>query len=123
MQAFENSIKNNYFTEAAQIIDNIKGQAHRNELYASLCEVYWRKEDYSRYRTYLDNITDAYKGKDKMSYDLGLKYVDNNMNGVTSIILEIPLFVVLNNNGRTAKWYPRNKLPLSPIKNFAGFWL
>ena len=75
----KNAIKNNYFTEAAQIIENIKGDARRDELYASLCEVYWRKEDYSRYLTYLMNITDAYKGKDKMSFDIGSKFVDNNM--------------------------------------------
>ena len=62
-----------------EIIKKINDTPKKDELYASLCEVYWRKEDYNSYTKYLKEITNAYKGKDRMSYDLGLKYVDSNM--------------------------------------------
>jgi hypothetical protein len=75
----KHSIKKDDLIMLPVIIKKINYTPKKNELYASLCEVYWRKEDYNNYTKYLKEITNAYKGKDKMSYDLGLKYVDNNM--------------------------------------------
>jgi signal recognition particle receptor subunit beta len=75
----KHSIKKDNLIMVPEIIKKINDTPKKDELYASLCEVYWRKEDYNSYTKYLKEITNAYKGKDKMSYDLGLKYVNSNM--------------------------------------------
>ena len=34
------------------------------------------------------NITDAYKGKDKMSFDIGSKFIDNNIGKIYKVLFE-----------------------------------